>query len=281
MLDVYTDTARQSFALGTHIEFPEMCELDALRKGVVEAEIEAKLNEFRRDMDVSQECAPTELRRAAVTSVAMDKLVAAHGLGSIAYYYEGAEGGDYEDAVTSMIAGNTLLTGRGVPVAGECEVKNVQAMKILSLMGAGGSFAEFYSVDFERDTVMLGHDGPAHFAIAEGRVGLVPLPIYHGKPGNGLSIQMKVRYGLVTVLSLCEGRDGLFLLMAEWESVPGPTLEIGNTNSNYRFRAGAREFVERWSKAGPSHHCAIGVGHVADTIEKYAFLANLPVIRIC
>jgi L-arabinose isomerase len=281
MLDVYTDTTMQSAVFGTHIELLEMCELKAFHDAATEKELEAKLREFAERFDVSPQCDPAELQRAARTAVALDKLIAHHRLGSLAYYYEGYDGNEYENVVTSVIAGNTLLTGNGIPVAGECEVKNVQAMKIMSLLDAGGSFSEFYAIDFNDDIVMLGHDGPAHFAIAEGRVQLVPVPVYHGKPGKGLSIQMSVRHGDVTLLSVCEGKDGLFLLVAEGASVEGQTLQIGNTNSRYRFPIGAREFINRWSKAGPSHHCAIGIGHLADTIGKVASLLGIPAIRIC
>lgn len=277
MLDVYTDIAMQSAVFGTHFEMLEMCELKKYRDAVTQTEIENKINEFKEAFDIVPECETEEVERAARTSLALDKIVEEHKLNSMAYYYEGENGNDYEDIVTSVIAGNTLLTGKNIPVAGECEVKNAQAMKIMAEFGSGGSFSEFYLMDFSDDIVMLGHDGPAHFAIAEGCVKLVPLPIYHGKPGKGLSIQMSVKQGPVTLLSIVEGKDGIFLLVAEGKSVAGPVLNIGNTNSRYRFPIGAKKFMNEWSKQGPAHHCAIGVGHIAEKIEKLAFLLNIPI----
>jgi len=281
MLDVYTDLTKQATAFGTHIELLEMCEVKKYWDEATESEVDAKIKEFYSTFEVADACERAEIVRAARTSVALDKLVEAHNLGSMAYYYEGESGNDYENIVTSVIAGNTLLTGKNVPVAGECEVKNAQAMKIMDLFGVGGSFSEFYATDFNDDIVMLGHDGPAHFAIAEGNVQLVPLPIYHGKPGKGLSIQMTIKHGPVTLLSVVEGKDEVFLLVAEGESVEGPTLQIGNTNSRYRFSIGAKEFINQWSKQGPAHHCAIGVGHIANKIEKFGYILNLDVVKIC
>jgi L-arabinose isomerase len=281
MVDVYTDLAQQSIDFGTHIELVEMCEVKEYRNALTGDAVRKRVEDFRHEFDVSPQCSMGELERAARTSLALDRLVETHRLGSLAYYYEGRADNEYEDIVTSVIAGNTLLTGRHVPVAGECEVKNVQAMKIMDAFGAGGSFSEFYAMDFNDDIVMLGHDGPAHSAIAEGRVKLVPLPVFHGKPGKGLSVQMSVKNGPVTLLSVVQGNAGLFLLTAEGESVPGPILEIGNTNSRYRFPLGAREFINRWSRQGPAHHCAIGVGHIAGKIEKLGILLGLPVLKIC
>ena len=280
MLDVYSDLTQQSATFGNHFEIVEMCELSDLRKAVSDEDVSAKIEEFQQKFEVSAECEQSELERAAQTSVALDRLIEKHQLGSMAYYYEGS--GEYENIVTSVIAGNTLLTGRNIPIAGEYEVKNVQAMKIMDLFGVGGSFSEFYLTDFTDDVVYLGHDGPAHFAIAQGRVGLVPVPVYHGKPGKGLSIQMTVKHGPVTILSVVQHGDGsVSLQVAEGESVPGPVLQIGNTNSRYKFSISAKQFMNDWSKGGPSHHCAIGTGHIASRIEKLAQLLGIECTQVC
>ena len=282
MLDVYTDVAGLAAVFGSHFELLEIDELKALRDSIKPQEIQEKRKQFEKEFTVSAECSEEELNRAAHTSCALDALVEKKRLGAMAYYYEGWDGNDHENIITSVIAGNTLLTAHNVPVAGECEVKNAVAMKIMDIMGAGGSFAEFYAMDFNDDVVLWGHDGPAHAAIAEGNVGLVPLSVYHGKPGKGLSIQMSVKHGPVTILSVVQGPGGTtFLLYAEGESVPGPVLQTGNTNSRYRFSIGAKEFVNNWSKAGPAHHSAIGIGSLAGKLEKLGTLLEIPVVRIC
>ena len=274
MLDVYSDLTQQSAVFGNHFEILEMCELFELRESVSEQELKTKISEFNDKFNVSEECDHSEIERAAKTSVALDKLIQKHKLGSLAYYYEGS--GEYENIVTSLIAGNTLLIGRNIPSAGECEIKNVQAMKIMDLFGAGGSFSEFYLSDYVDDVVYLGHDGPAHYAISEDKVSLVPLPVYHGKPGKGLSIQMTVKHGEITVLSVVQHRNGsISLQFVEGESVEGPVLAIGNTNGRYKFPMGARKFMNEWSIGGPSHHCAIGVGHIGDKLEKFCKIIGI------
>lgn len=276
MLDVYADTTRLSSTFGCHFTLLEIDALSALRDAVTDTDVSAMLAEFHATFDVNPACSVPELQRAARTSVALHRLVDKHQLGAMAYYHEGQPGSAHEDIVGSVIAGNTLLTARHVPVAGEYEVKNAIAMKILDTLGVGGSFSELYLMDYEDDVVMLGHDGPGHAAIAEGRVQLIPLDVYHGKPGKGLSIQMSVRHGPVTLLSVCQQRDGsISLLCAEAQCVAGPVLNIGNTNSRYRFPLGVKGFINAWAHAGPSHHCAIGIGHVAGTLEKLAAVLGI------
>lgn len=281
MLDIYSDTTLQCATFGGHLEMIEVDELAALRREVSATRIRGRVAHFRKTFDVQPDCSTGELERAARTSVALDRLVRDHELGSLAYYYMGTGNAENEDAISSIILGNSLLTARGIPVAGEYEVKNVQAMKILDAFGCGGSFTEYYAMDFNDDVVLMGHDGPAHIAIGEGKTKVRPLQVYHGKVGRGLSVEMSVKHGPVTCLSVVESEGKLKLLVAEGESVPGPILEIGNTNSRYRFRTGARQFVNAWNAHGPAHHCAIGVGHIGSRIDKLGKLVGLEVVRAC
>ncbi|MFV5697818.1 hypothetical protein ACM55H_05570 [Flavobacterium sp. ZT3R17] len=282
MLDIYTDLTQQYAHFGGHIELLEVEELVSHRKNVTEEEAQQRVALFQQTFDVQSDCSAADLLNSAITSVALDKLVEEHQLGSMAYYYKGTGNIENENAIASIILGNSLLTANGIPVAGEYEIKNAQAMKIMDGFGAGGSFTEYYAMDFAADVVLMGHDGPGHIAIAEGKTKVRPLGVYHGKVGSGLSVEMSVKNGPVTLLSVVESDNGkLLLLVAEGESVAGPILQIGNTNSRYKFSIGARKFVNDWNSHGPAHHCAVGVGHISSKIEKLGQLLNMEVVKVC
>lgn len=282
MLDIYSDLTQQCASFGGHIEIVEVDELAVLRAEVSPEEIARRVHYFHEVFDVQSDCPGEELDRAARTSLALDQLVEKHQLGALAYYYMGTGNAANADAMSSIILGNSLLTARGIPVAGEMEIKNAQAMKIMDALDAGGSFTEFYAMDYKHDVVLMGHDGPGHIAIAEGKTKVRPLQVYHGKVGSGLSVEMSVRHGPVTLLSVVQtGAGKLKLLTAQGESVPGPILEIGNTNSRYRFSIGAKNFLEAWNAHGPAHHCAVGIGHMADKIDKLGKLLGLETSQVC
>ena len=282
MLDIYTDLTQQLITFGGHIEIIEVDELSAIRKEVSQHQIDDRVKYFREIFDVQNDCSVKELEHAARTSVALDRLIEIHNLGSLAYYYKGTGNIENEETMSTVILGNSLLTARGIPVAGEYEIKNVQAMKIMDSFGIGGSFTEYYAMDFADDIVLMGHDGPGHIKIAEGKTSVRPLAVYHGKVGSGLSVEMSVKHGAITLLSVVESANGkLMFLTAEGESVPGAILEIGNTNSRYRFSIGARRFVNEWNMHGSAHHCAVGVGHISSKIEKLGRLLNMDVVKVC
>jgi L-arabinose isomerase len=282
MLDIMTDLTLVSIVFGTHVEMLEVDELSGLRSEVSEAALAQRVEDFSVSFEVQSDCAHGELERAARTSVALDVFVAEHKLDALAYYYKGSGNAANEDTMSSIILGSSLLTARHVPVAGEYEVKNALAMKIMDVLGAGGSFTEYYAMDFNDDLVLMGHDGPGHIAISEGKTKVKPLAVFHGKVGRGLSVEMSVKHGPVTLLSVVEDAESRFkLVVAEGECVAGAILKIGNTNSRYRFPLGARGFVNAWNVQGPAHHCAVGVGHIASTLKKTAELMNIGFYLVC
>jgi len=282
MLDIATDLTRLCAVFGPHVEMLEVDELSALRANLAPQQVESYRDRILEAFAVEPGCDPAEILRAARTAAALDQLVERHRLSAMACYYQGSGIDANEDTMSSIILGTSMLTGRGIPVAGEYEVKNVLAMKIMDTFGAGGSFSEFYGVDFRDDIVLMGHDGPGHPGIAAGKVKVRPLRVYHGKVGRGLSVEMSVAHGPVTLLSVAEDSGhGFKLLTAQGTSEPGPILEIGNTNSRYRFPCGARGFLDAWNAQAPAHHSAIGVGRIAEKLRKLASLLNIGFTQIC
>jgi L-arabinose isomerase len=281
MLDMYADFTLMHAQLGAHIELLEMDDLARRVPASGADETCAKLAAMRDTFDIEPSAGESDLEWAARVAVALDRLAADFALDGLSYYYRGLDGNEFERLAAGLIAGNTLLTARGIPAAGEGDVKTCIAMLMLDRLRAGGSYTEFYSMDFRENFVLMGHDGPGHIAIGEARPVLRGLGLYHGKRGAGVSVEFKVKTGPVTILGLTQTADGqLKLIGAEGESLPGPILRIGNTNSRLRFSLPPAEFVNRWCMEGPTHHCALGTGHQLGRIGKLAGLLQVPLAEV-
>ncbi len=284
MLDMYSDFTQVHAQTGAHVEVLEIDDLIERVESVKAAEVERKGEEIRETFDladagvdpIAADITPEIFAWSARVAVGLDRLVEDFELDGLTYYYRGIGGSAAERVTAGLIVGNSLLTARGVPASGEGDLKTNVGMLLLDRLGAGGSYTEFYALDFDDEFVLMGHDGPGHLAIAEGRPVARALKLYHGKAGAGLSIEMKIRLGPVTILGVTQTADGrLKLIAAEGESIAGPTFRIGNTNSRIRFAAAPTAFFDAWCAEGPTHHVALGVGHQVARLRKVGDLLGL------
>lgn len=285
MLDMYSDFTQHHAQLGCHVEVLEMCDLLRRVTDVTDEQVSRKRAEMHEtflfaDPGVDPIAAPvqeTDLTWSCRVAAGLDRLVDDFALDGLTYYYRGLDN-EYERVSAGMIPGLSLLTGRGIPCSGEGDLKNCIAMLLMDRLGAGGSYTELYAMDFTDGFTLMGHDGPGHLAISDEKPTLRKLKLYHGKSGYGVSVEFKVKTGPVTILGLTQTADGrLKLLGASGESMAGPTLQIGNTNSRLRFNLGPAEFVDAWCAQGATHHCALGIGDQTRVLTKVAGLLGLEI----
>ena len=279
MLDMHTDPTAVTAAFGSHVV---QCEPDEILRHYSDdfaTEIEAKKQEILGFFDtpdpksdpITTKLTDKDLHVAAKAAVALEKFIADKKLDGLAYYYEAEAGTPMREMVTNLIVGNSLLTGAGFPMCGEFDLKTCIAMLIMDRLDIGGSFAEFHPVDFQRGSVLVGHDGPHHVNIADRKPVLRSLLKYHGKPGSGASVEFNIKEGPITMLSIGVKADGKFkFVVAEGESARGPIPPTGNTNTHGVFKPDVRTFLKRWVAEGPTHHFALGIGRKAATIQKLA-----------
>jgi L-arabinose isomerase len=285
MLDMHTDSTMLTSYFGAHVVQCEAHEIVSSFQDIGENEVETYKSLILKFFDtpdpvsdpISEKLRDSDLEIAAKVAAGLNRFVSSKKLDGLAYYYEGAPGSTTEQVMSNLAVGNSLLTAAGFPMCGESDLKTCIAMMIMDRLGIGGSFAELHPVDFLEGFVLVGHDGPHNIAIAEGKPVLRSLKKYHGKPGFGAGVEFKIKEGPITILSISSTFDGKFkFVIAEGRSVAGPIPATGNTNTRGYFEPDVRTFLERWIKAGPTHHFALGVGHHAQTLQKIANYLKIP-----
>ena len=284
MYDMHADPTAVSAAFGLHIPLLEIDDAVRVYQTVTEEEIQEKIKIIDEEFDmpepqsdpITSKLTSADKYQAAKTAVALDKLVEEYNLTGLAYYYEGLDNTIQREIATTFIVGNSILNAQGIPMCGEYDIKTCIAMLIMDRLDIGGSFAEFHPFDFKEDFILVGHDGPHHLRIAEGKPVLRSLKKYHGKPGKGASVEFKIKEGPITMLGITQTYDGKFkFVIGEGYSKKGPIPPTGNTNTRGFFEPTTKEFVKKWVMEGPTHHYALGIGHHAETIKLIADILGI------
>lgn len=279
MYDMHADPTAISSAFNVHVPLLEIDDLVREYNKVTDEEVEAKKELIKAEFDmpnpvsdpITSKLTDADLEQAARSAAALDRFVETYNLTGLAYYYEGEPESIQRKVATTLIVGNSILNAQGTPMCGEFDIKTCVAMLIMDRLGIGGSFAEFHPFDFKQDFILVGHDGPHHIQIAEGKPILRSLKKYHGKPGSGASVEFKLKEGPITMLGITQTYDGkMKFVIGEGESKKGTIPPTGNTNTRGFFEPTTKEFVKKWVMEGPTHHYALGIGHHAETIKKIA-----------
>lgn len=284
MLDMHTDHTAITAAFGCHVVQTEADGLLRQFLNVSDRDTGCMKHRILEMFDtpdpqsdpITRKLTDSDLETAARVAVALERFVSEHELDGLAYYYEGMPDSPMRTVVTNLVVGNSLLTAAGFPMCGESDLKTCIAMLIQDRLDTGGSFAEFHPIDFKGGFVLVGHDGPHHLNIADGKPVLRSLTKYHGKPGSGASVEFHIKEGPITLLGAGITYGGKFkFIVAEGQSVRGPIPPTGNTNTRGFFEPDIKTFLRRWVAEGPTHHFALGIGHHAGSIAKLGGILNI------
>lgn len=290
MYDMHCDPVAVTSAFGIHVPLIEIDSLITLAGQIGEDEIVQKSRLICEEFDMpdpkqdplTMKLTEKDLYEAARSAVALDKLVEKYRLNGMAYYYEGANDDSVQRRmISSLIVGNSILNAQGTPMCGEFDIKTCIAMYIMDKLDIGGSFAEFHPFDFKGNYILIGHDGPHHLRVADGKPVLRSLKKYHGKPGGGASVEFKLKEGPITLFGITQKRNGSFkFVVGEGRSEKGAIPPTGNTNTRAFFEPSAPEFLKAWIMECPTHHLALGIGHRAKTIEKIADILGIECVIV-
>ena len=281
MTDMPIDEHRLLRVTGRMLARPEVEEFEAAYHRVTDDRLEEMYTELRRVYAVDATVTNQHMRFSAQLAVAYDEVIRSHDIDAFGYYWWGEK-----ELITQLRAQSGLavsrLAAQGCPGVTEGDVKTALAMKLLDLLGAGGMFVEFFAMDFEENSFLMGHDGPSNIGMADGQPRLMHLDVHHGKSGHGLGIDFDLRKGPATLLNLTQfdAGDTFKLIYTIGEIVDGPILNIGNPNARVKVSRPLHEVMEDWRQEGPSHHIAMGYGDHSQALETFAEAIGFEIVRI-
>ena len=279
MMDLYIDESNLYRRMHLYTKQFDWEKMWAIADNITDEDaIRAKAQDILDTFDIEGGGSIEEVWDMAKYVVAFEQWVKDEHLGLIASHYDGYAQGKAGVLDSMLIPAFSMLIKQGTACAVEGDMKVAMAMSILKTISGTGQLAEMYSIDFNDDIAIIGHSGSGDADISDKKPTMKIVKVFHGKTGGGYLTQFYPYTGPVTYLAITQDGDGHFkFIVAEGVNEEGKILSFGDTNMRTRFTCGAREFVNRWSECGPTHHFAAATGRHIDTILKVAKIFNVPV----
>lgn len=277
MMDLNVDETQLFNQFGTFVRHLDWDDAVNEMNAVTPAERDAAIDDLRQAFPASTSLETAEFKTAGTVLAGMQRLVERYNLFGLASHYEGASDGDRSVLLAALNPALSVLNGKGIACPVEADMKVAVAMQALRTVAGSATLAELYSMDFNDDVIIIGHSGAGDPAISGDPPRLAMSEVFHGKSGKGYLTQFYPHPGDVTLLSVMQDASGGYrMVAAEGEIVPGPTLQLGDTNARVRFPQGLRRFARDWSALGPTHHGVMGYGHQIDRLSRVATAMKLP-----
>ena len=284
MMDLYIDETNLYNRMGLYTKQFDWEKMWAIADDITDEDaIRAKAEDILDTFDIEGGATVETVWEMAKYVVAFEKWVKDEQLALVASHYDGFAQGVAGKLDSMLIPAFSMLIKQGTACAVEGDIKVAMAMSILKTIAGTGQLSEMYSIDFNEDICIIGHSGSGDADISVDRKPTMKIvPVFHGKTGGGYLTQFYPPAGEVTYLAITQDKDGHFkFVVAEGVNEEGPIFTFGDTNMRTRFSIGAREFCNRWSEAGPTHHMAAAIGRHIDVIEKVGKILDIPVEVVC
>ena len=284
MMDLYIDETNLYHRMFVYTKQFDWEQMWAIADNITdEAAIKAKAQDILDTFEIEGGGTIEKVWDMAKYVVAFEQWVKDEKLGMIASHYAGFAQGVAGKLDSMLIPAFSMLIKQHTACAVEGDMKVAMAMSILKTISGTGTLAEMYSIDFPKDICIIGHSGSGDFDISQAHKPTMKIvPVFHGKTGGGYLTQFYPPTGPVTYLAITQDGNGKFkFVVAEGVNEEGEIFMFGDTNMRTKFSLSCREFVNKWSEAGPTHHMAAAVGRHIDTILKVAKIFNIECDVVC
>jgi L-arabinose isomerase len=230
----------------------------------------------------SLEVPSSSLEKSFVLALALENVVRKHDMDAVAEFDQIWLNDSRVGVIPSY--GSSRLTAMGVPFTCEADVGQAAAMLIMQNLTGHATFLENYMMDFEKDVMMLSHDGHGNPALASAlnEVAIKPSIYYKGVNGFGASFEYAYKPGDFTLLSLVpDGKGSWRMIIAEGVSLPMKARNIVAPQMLFKYSNGSiADYATNWCAAGPSHHMVGAYGKLAKTLKKLADVMKLEAVVV-